>query len=193
MAAAVSSGCRPLRVSWSALCARIERRFMLRLGRASVESPGEGRKAGDVRGGVVAVVIREPCQRYKADALNGTPGAAQAAGSPVQWQGVMHIDRWANAGANMGRSGVLVSFDMKPAHFRETSHPRDGLWHRYLLQRQHQDHHPRGYAKGKCARGWLNLRSGSGQRPRHRKRGGRGVPAGARGRLAAQRDHLSDQ
>lgn len=51
-----------------ALCARIERRFMLRLGRASVESPGEGRKAGDVRGGVVAVVIREPCQRYKADA-----------------------------------------------------------------------------------------------------------------------------
>ena len=84
-------------------------------------------------------------------------GAAQAAGSPVQWQGVMHIDRWANAGANMGRSGVLVSFDMKPAHFRETSHPRDGLWHRYLLQRQHQDHHPRGYAKGKCARGGLNL------------------------------------
>lgn len=71
----------------------------------------------------------------------------------MQWQGVMHIDRWANAGANMGRSGVLVSFDMKPAHFRETSHPRDGLWHRYLLQRQHQDHHPRGYAKGKCARG----------------------------------------
>ena len=60
--------------------------------------------------------------------LNGTPGAAQAAGSPVQWQGVMHIDRWANAGANgpVWRPGVLRH---EARAFPETSHPRDGLWH----------------------------------------------------------------